>query len=219
VIDLVEFLLLVGALSALYRYVPNTPVQRSHAVAGGLFAAVGMEIAKRLLAWYIAKVPTYSMVYGAFATLPILLVWIYIGWVIVLFGAVLAAYLPGLLSGAHRRGAGQGWLFQLALEVLQQLQRARTTQRHGLGAQELGAALQVDALQLEPVLEALVQLDWVGRLNEADDQAATRFVLLADPGATALAPLLQQLLLPASQATRKLWESSRLQALSLADVL
>lgn len=219
VIDLVEFLLLAAALSALYRFVPNTPVQRSHAVAGGLFAAVGIELAKRLLAWYIAKVPTYSVVYGAFATLPILLIWIYIGWVIVLLGAVLAAYLPGLVSGAHRRGAGQAWQFQLALEALQQLQAARRTPRRGLGAGEIGAALRVDPLQLEPVLEALVQLDWIGRLNEVDDQAATRFVLLAEPGATALAPLLQQLLLPSSQATQKLWETSRLEALSLADVL
>lgn len=219
VIDLVEFLLLVAGLSALYLYVPNTPVERAHAVAGGLFSAFGMELAKRLLAWYFSKVPTYSVVYGAFATLPILLVWIYIGWVIVLLGAVLAAHLPGLLSGAHRRGAGQGWQFQLALELLQQLQRARRTQRHGLSTGELAAALAVDALQLEPVLEALIQLDWVGRLNEVDDQASTRFVLLADPGATALAPLLRQFLLPPSQATQKLWESSRLQALSLADVL
>lgn len=219
IIDLVEFLLLVGALSALYRYVPNTPVRRAHAVAGGLFAAVGMEVAKRLLAWYIGKVPTYSVVYGAFATLPILLIWIYIGWVIVLLGAVLAAYLPGLLSGAHRRGAGQGWLFQLALEVLQQLLRARRAQRHGLSVSELGTALQVDPLQLEPVLEALVELDWIGRLNEVEDQAATRFVLLADPEQTAVAPLLQQFLLPPSSATRKLWETARLEMLSLADVL
>jgi membrane protein len=74
--DLLEFFLLAAGMAALYRYVPNTPVRRSHAWAGGLFAAIGIEVARRLLAWYIAKVPTYSLVYGAFATLPILLVWI-----------------------------------------------------------------------------------------------------------------------------------------------
>ena len=49
-----------------------------------------------MLAWYVSSVPTYSMVYGAFATVPILLLWIYLGWVIVLLGAVIAAYAPSL---------------------------------------------------------------------------------------------------------------------------
>jgi membrane protein len=64
-----------------------------------------IEVAKRLLAWYIGNVPAYSVVYGAFATVPILLVWIYIAWLIVLFGAVIAAYLPSLLAGPTRRPA------------------------------------------------------------------------------------------------------------------
>jgi membrane protein len=149
-LDAVEFLLLAGALTALYRFVPNTPVRRAHAIAGGVSAALGIEIAKRLLAWYIGSVPTYSAVYGAFATVPILLVWIYIAWVIVLLGAVVAAYLPSLLAGARRRGGGHGWQFQLALEVLQHLHAAQATARRGLTATELAAAMEVDALQLEP---------------------------------------------------------------------
>jgi membrane protein len=48
------------------------------------------------LAWYVDSVPSYSTVYGALATLPILLLWIYLGWVIVLLGAVIAAYAPSL---------------------------------------------------------------------------------------------------------------------------
>ena len=217
--DLVEFLLLVAALSALYRYVPNTPVRPGHAMVGGLFAALGIELAKRLLAWYIAQVPAYSVVYGAFATVPIFLVWIYIAWLTVLFGAVVAAYLPSLMAGTRRRGGGHGWQFQLALEVLQQLQRARGTARRGLSATELADALQVESLQLEPVLQTLVQLDWIGRLNEVDDHEATRFVLLADEQSTALEPLIRHLLLPACEATGKLWDSGRLSSIYLRDVL
>jgi membrane protein len=218
-LDVVEFLLLAGALTALYRFVPNTPVRRAHALAGGLFAAVGIELAKRVLAWYIGKVPTYSMVYGAFATVPILLVWIYILWVVVLLGAVIAAYLPALLAGARRRGGGHGWQFQLALEVLQHLHEARTGARRGLTATELANVMDVDSLQLEPVLQTLVQLDWIGRLNELDDQEGTRYVLLADAQATALEPLMRHLLLPASDATAKLWQTGRLSSLYLQDVL
>ncbi len=218
-LDVVEFALLAAALAALYRFVPNTPVRRSHAVAGGVFAAVGMEVAKRLLAWYISLVPTYSVVYGAFATVPILLVWIYMAWVIVLFGAVISAYLPSLLAGARRRASAHGWQFQLALEVLQHLHAVRSSARRGLTATQLAETMEVDALQLEPVLETLVQLDWIGRLNELEDEAETRYILLADVQSTALEPLMRHLLLPSSDATDKLWKSGQLSAVYLKDVV
>ena len=56
-------------MAGLYRYVPNTHVMWRHAVAGGVFVSVGFEVAKKGLAWYITQVPTFAMVYGAFATL------------------------------------------------------------------------------------------------------------------------------------------------------
>lgn len=219
VLDLLEFALLAAGLAALYRYVPNTPVRSSHAWAGGLFAAAGIELAKRLLALYVTTVPAYSMVYGAFAAFPILLVWIYSAWVVVLLGAVIAAYLPSLLAGVTRRGGGHGWQFQLALEILRALNEARSTARRGLSASQLALKLELDALQLEPLLETLVSLDWIGRLNEVDDEVATRYMLLADPQGTALEPLMRQLLLPHTQATAKLWQSGGLSSVYLKDVL
>jgi len=215
----VEFAALAVAYTALYRYVPNTPVKRAHALAGGLFAATGIEIAKRALAWYIGTVPTYSMVYGAFATVPILLVWIYISWLIVLLGAVIAAYLPSLLAGPRRRPGGHGWHFQLALEALKNLHIARRGSAHGLTARELAALMDVDLLQLEPVLQTLVQLDWVARMNELEDNVDTRYVMLADVQSTALEPLMRHLLLPATEATEKMWQGGQLSKLYLADVL
>src|SRR5512140_134075 len=217
--DVLEFLLLMAGLAALYRYVPNTPVRRSHAWAGALFAALGIEAARHLLAWYIAKVPTYSIVYGAFATFPILLVWIYVAWLIVLQGAVISAYLPSLMAGTQRRSAAHGWQFQLALEVLCELDRARLAPGRGLSALQLGAALEVEALELEPVLETLVALDWIRQVNEVDDAERSRYILLADPQSTALEPLMRQLLLPQSDATNKLWKSGRLSSVYLKDVV
>jgi membrane protein len=218
-LSLAEFALLATALSALYRYVPNTPVRRSHAWAGALFAAVGLEVARRLLAVYLGKVPTYSLVYGAFATLPILLVWIYIAWIIVLWGAVIAAYLPSLVKGTRRRATAHGWQFQLALEVLRDLRAARASPGRGISADGLAQALDVEKLQLEPVLETLVSLDWIGRVNEVDDGEETRYILLADEHATALGPLMRELLLPESDATEKLWRSGQLARVCLADVI
>ena len=218
VLDVVEFFLLAGGLAALYRYVPNTPVRRSHAWAGAVFATVGIEVARRLLAWYIGKVPAYSLVYGAFATVPILLVWIYVAWVIVLLGAVIAAYLPSLMAGTRRR-SGHGWQFQVALEVLRELEAARVSARRGLSAPQIARALELETVQLEPVLETLVDLDWVGRVNEVDDEENTRYVLLADVGSTALEPLIRHLLLPYTEASARLWKSGHLSTVYLKDVV
>ena len=219
ILSFIQFALLAAGLAALYRYVPNTPVRRSHAWAGALFAAIGIELARRLLALYIGTVPTYSAVYGAFATLPILLVWIYIAWLIVLWGAVIAAYLPSLVAGTRRRATAHGWQFQLALEVLRELNRAHGTARRGLSAQQLARTLEVETLQLEPVLETLVELDWIGRVNEIEDEEETRYILLADAQATAMEPLIRHLLLPHSEATDKLWKSGQLSSVYLKDVI
>lgn len=218
-LDLLQFFLLAGGMAALYRYVPNTFVRWAHAWAGGLFVAAGIELAKKALSLYLSSVPTYSLVYGAFATLPILLVWIYVAWVIVLLGAVIAAYLPSLLAGVARRGSAHGWQFQLAVELLQQLHRARSTTRIGLEGSELARALQVDVLQLEPVLETLMALDWIGQLTDPDDENEARYLLLADPDTTALEPLMAQLLLSQDVSMKSLWENGRFSALHLRDVL
>ena len=218
-LDLLQFVLLAWGMAALYRYVPNTRVHWSHAWAGGVFVSVGFEVAKRVLVYYLGMVPTYSVLYGAFATVPILLIWIYVAWVIVLLGAVIAAYLPSLLSGVQRRARAHGWQFLLALETLQQLEKVRLTEARGLSAEQLGTLLQVDPLQLEPVLEALLQMDWVGQLQEERPNEDARLVLLADPDATLLAPLFNSLLLQHEPSTENLWKNGLWRSLNLRSAL
>ncbi|NDZ12273.1 hypothetical protein C7T35_11025 [Variovorax sp. WS11] len=219
VFDTFEFVLLAGGMASLYHYVPNTHVKWGHAWAGGFFVAATIEIAKRVLAYYLSLVPTYSVLYGAFATVPILLIWIYVAWVIVLLGAVITAYLPSLLTGVARRGGVAGWPLQLAVEALQQLAQAKATPAKGLGAAELVARMRVDALQLAPVLATLVALDWIGPLAEEPDNEDPRYVLLADPGRTSLEPLLKELLLPRAPPLDNLWQRGPLRTLLLQDVL
>ncbi len=218
-LDVLQFFMLAGAMAALYNYVPNTRVRWSHAWAGGLFVSAAIELARKLLTLYLSKVPTYSVIYGAFATVPILLIWIYTAWVIVLLGAVIAAYLPSLLAGHEPRGSAHGWQFQLALETLQQLDQGGATPDHGLSMEQLVSRLRVDALQLEPVLETLCELDWVGLLQEERADQMARYVLLADPDTTSLAPLLQALLLAMKGSTRNLWDNGRWEALTLRQAL
>jgi membrane protein len=220
-INSLQFVVLAGGMASLYRSIPNTPVRWRHAWAGGVFVSVGIELAKKALALYLARVPTYSAVYGTFATLPILLIWIYIAWVIVLLGAVVAAYLPSLLAGVARRSGHQGWSFEMAIELLQHLHRARIGHGHGVRATVLARRMRVDALQLAPALEALLALDWIARIEENTERRRDepRLVLLADPSATPLAPLVQRLLLERGPHVEALWRGAQFDRLRLGDVL
>ena len=214
-VDTLEFVCLAGSLAALYHYMPNTYVKWAHAWVGGGVVAVGIAVAKKLLTVYLGLVPTYSAVYGAFATLPILLVWIYLAWIIVLMGAVITAYLPSLLAGVSRRGGAHGWQFQLALETLQNLEHSRDTVPRGMLASALAQQLRVDVLALEPVLDTLIQLEWVGQLVDSESDKASRFVLLVNPDRTTIEPLVDALLLDVTPGTLKLrtragWAETRL---------
>ncbi|MCL1962373.1 MAG: YihY family inner membrane protein [Desulfovibrionaceae bacterium] len=213
-----QFLLMTLGLTLLYRFVPHTPVKYKHALAGALFVAAGLGLAKWGLGFYLSRVPGYSLIYGTFATVPILLLWIYLSWLIVLLGAVIAAYLPTLLSGVARRGGGPGWDFQLAVEVLQALAQAQGTPARGLTLPQLAARLQVDALQLSPALEALRELDWVGQLGgmQIDDP---RRVLLLQPERQSLRPLMEKLLLKPDPALARWWAADALNRMTVASVL
>jgi len=214
--DTVSFVLLSAGVAALFRYVPNTHVQWRHAIAGGLFVAVGFEVAQELLAWYLVRVPSFALIYGAFATLPIFLVWIYLGWVIVLLGAVIAAYAPSLQMRVVRWPDTPGARLHLAIVVLRELARARGTPARGLSLGALSEGLRVDPLQIEPLLDTLVALDWVGRLAE---DGSARHVLMCDPPATLAAPLLAQLLLEPAPALQGFRQRAGFDTLTLQELL
>jgi membrane protein len=215
-IDVVQFLLMAATAAGLFRYVPNTHVEWRHALAGGLFVAVAFEVAKQLLGWYLSSVPTYGAVYGTFASVPILLLWTYLVWVVVLLGAVIAAYAPTLRLGVASRPSSVGWRFELALTLLSRLQAARSRPQHGLTPLELAASLRVDPLQIEPLLEMLIEMNWVGRL---DEDGAQRHVLLADAALTPAQPLLDRLLLADTPINQPMRGQMRVHSLVLKDLL
>ena len=217
-LDLIEFALVVLCLSGLYFYVPYTRVRWRHALTAGVLAAVGLELARRLLTWYVVAMPAYSAIYGAFAALPILLVWLYLAWVIVLLGAVLAASLPEWRRPARRSVQGPDGQLRLALELLSALLAARRSQARGLTPAELAAHLAVDGRDVASVLQTLEQLDWVAPLHETGNHAA-RWVLLVEPQHTSLQPLVERLLLMPEGPDDALWRTSGWSQTLLMDVL
>ncbi|MBH9575700.1 YihY family inner membrane protein [Inhella proteolytica] len=215
-LDFIQFGVLTAAVAGLFHFVPNTHVRWRHALLGALFVAGAFSVAKLGLAWWIKQVPTYATLYGAFATLPIFLIWMYLGWVIVLLGALIAANAPGLTQGLMQRAPAPGLELELALRVLGELWLRQRRGAAGASKLALAQGLRIEPLQLEPVLETLLRLDWIGRLEE---EGAQRLVLLRNPQETLAAPLLQALLVGRSPATLGLWRASGWEELSVAQLL
>ena len=190
---LLSLLLTTGAFSLLYATVPNRAVEWKDAIAGGLLAGIAFEIAKRVFALYVAKFPTYTMVYGSVAAIPIFLVWIYMFWMITLIGALLAAALPIVKYERWWHIPTPGSAFVDAVAILRVLYDARMA----------GATAAVDARRIrnrtrlgfdesEMLLARMLAAGWVARiktetprgrfrLRQRGIQGADRWTLLANP--------------------------------------
>lgn len=86
-------LLLAALCGLIYYAMPNRPVAPRHAVTGGVLAALGFALLQRGFGYYVSVFPNYALIYGAFATVPIFLVWLYLSWLVVLAGALTTAVL------------------------------------------------------------------------------------------------------------------------------
>lgn len=86
------------AFVILYVMMPNRVVKVRHAIWGALVAAILFELAKRGFAAYITAFPSYEAIYGALAAIPIMLLWIFVSWNIVLIGAELTASIEEFIE-------------------------------------------------------------------------------------------------------------------------
>lgn len=153
------------AYTLLYVTVPNRPVDWRDAAWGALFAAVAFEIAKRSFAAFIKQFPTYTIIYGALAAVPIFLIWIYLSWLITLFGAVITAALPIVKYERWWHVPVPGSAFDDAIAVLRVLVAARNS--------DASAAVDVMSIrhqtrfgvdEIEGLLEKMLEAAWVARV-------------------------------------------------------
>jgi len=87
---MVPWLLSSSAITALYMLVPNCHVPWRHAALAGVLVGGVFELGKFLFAKVVGLFPSYQLIYGAFAAVPLFLTWMYISWMLILLGAELS---------------------------------------------------------------------------------------------------------------------------------
>ncbi len=163
VLKFVPVLLTTAAFTLLFRVVPNRFVPMRHAVIGGLIASVAFETMNRAFAIYISHFTAYKLVYGAFASVPIFLLWVYFSWITVLFGAIITASLSHWRS-THSLRQDQAAKLYYAVGALKLMYK-------GLGKGEvqtlpgLSRQLHIGYDDVERILEKLAKARIVGKLS------------------------------------------------------
>ena len=161
---LLSFALAALGFALLYFLVPNRAVRAWHALAGGIVAALLFEGLKRAFGLYLEHFPSYEVIYGALAAVPVFLVWLYLAWTAALFGAEIAAAMPEWRA-ARARGsveAGPGARLALALSLLARLEAAS---RAGVKPKErrLGAGLPATPGEIDATLRRLSRAGYIAR--------------------------------------------------------
>jgi len=164
ILKLLPVVLTTAAFTLLFRVVPNRYVPMRHAVIGGVIASVAFESMNQAFAFYIAHFPTYKLVYGAFASVPIFLLWIYLSWLTLLFGAIITASISHWRS-THALKLDQAAQLYFALGALKLmhrgLQKGEVQDLPGLSRQ-----LRIGYEDVERILNKLVAAKIVGKLSD-----------------------------------------------------
>ena len=153
------FLVMFFTLWLMYTGIPNCAVPRRDAAIGALLGAVLFEVARWGFSVFVRHAQSYQQIYGVLAAIPILLLWIYLSWVIVILSASIAASTSAFEYEAPTRGLPVGAEFLGLLVVL----------RHFVDAQRSGDRVNVDGIrEAEPYLRSTLIDDYLDDLQEAN---------------------------------------------------
>lgn len=193
-ISFIPLILTAAGFAALFVLVPNRDVLWRDALVGGCVTAIALEIMKSGFAYYLTRFPTYTIIYGAFATLPIFLLWIYLSWLAVLLGATLASSAPLIRLGRWEINRYPGAPFVDALDALRALRKVQAAKPPGLPANVLASQLRLHQDELNEVLETLSAMGLATRSPEDN------WMLTCDARETSMAPVVDRFLLDRSQS-------------------
>lgn len=185
-------LLLFGSFAVAYMVIPYRKVRLGYAALGAIVALLLYDGLKWGFTLYFRAFPSYETLYGALSYIPLLLIWMYLVWCAVLFGAQTAAALPEWLALQRHGPPGEGRTTRRlaqAMVILHGLYRAGDSGRP-VDTETLLDPLPDSAELLEPLLEQLEALHYIARSNEdswilsRDPAALTVYEIARDLGIT-----------------------------------
>jgi len=169
---LMPYVLICGAFTFIYSFVPNTKVNFLPALVGGITAGILWETNGWLFASFVASSSNYAAIYSGFAVLIVLLIWIYAGWVILLLGANVSFYLqhpqylrdrapPTQLGGEHQT--------RLAFTLMLHIGAAHRQARAAPTTNELANTMHLPVVLIQRILNPLER---AGLLMKIDNEPA-----------------------------------------------
>ncbi|QEY25639.1 YihY family inner membrane protein [Neisseria zalophi] len=144
----------------LYRLIPKRFVPAKHALIGAAITAVLLEAARYGFAWYISTFQGYALIYGAFAAVPLFLLWLNLLWMLVLSGAVLTSSLSYWQGEAFRRNLDARGRFDDVLKILLMLHEAQVEGK-ALKVQDIRPTINMGYDELGELLEKLARHGYV----------------------------------------------------------
>jgi len=155
---LVPWMISTIAMTSLYVALPNTRVPLRHAIVGGMVSAALFECTKIGFAFYITELANYEKIYGALGTLPVFLIWLYLIWIVLLFGAEVTF----CLQNPEKSRRQQLWLkrpdIQLFFSYLALIRAAEALQQ--------GKTLKFNSFLEETGLSANIIQEWLDHLGD-----------------------------------------------------
>jgi len=166
---LVPYLLIIAAFTFIYIFIPNTKVKFVPALSGALIAGILWESAGRVFASVVVSSSSYVAIYSAFATLIFFLIWLYVGWLILLVGANIAFYIqnPDYVTSPRRElNLSNHMKERLALAIMLRIARNFYHDKQALTGKQLANRLNIPSDIIDRVLSALEKQQLISQTND-----------------------------------------------------
>ena len=210
---LVPYLLVIAAFTFIYMFIPNTRVEFAPALVGGIVGGVLWQSAGMAFALFVARSTQYSAIYSSFAILILFLIWLYLSWLILLFGASVAFYRQHpeyvVAEGGEPRLSNR-MRERLALVIMSLIGGHYLAGRPAWTMRQLTQALGVPMHAVDVMLEALRTSEPAGREQRASAKLSSGARSRGDLGAATAGsrPLRRRGSLPQPRWTSRLRTSA-----------